>query len=392
MITQAKAIRRAYFNDREAPVTFDTCSNISTIEYDDPKHNKIIKVGRRIKVNHLCKEHDKVPRKPVCVHNKKVAPVLLVRHAKRSKIDQPDTQEDACYNTKGDKTPEQKLLEDEENDTTKDTTMNKRKPAMGVVENIQDKEDDDHETMGNCGKKDNKPKTATPSTQTYINEIGAYKDEDEEDKLKPVIRSFIDTNNSLSNMRSERDIPEKAEVDIKDDTDNNEEYNEGSGDHGTNISIDIDEPTKGAKMSDQVREDIEIESRGTAPRYKVVDDNINDDSRTPKDAIRKDDRLTDKTVDRWYKLVDDNINDDSRTPKDTTRKDDWDAEPTEKAVQAADRSLLDRAGNNVKELNKKMHIVKTWDPKTVFKQNLEETDQGPGKVCSRLILRNLKMS
>ena len=55
--------------------------------------------------------------------------------------------------------------------------------------------------MGNCGKKDNKPKAATPSTQTYINKIGAYKDEDEEDKLKPVIRSFIDTNNSLKGLK-----------------------------------------------------------------------------------------------------------------------------------------------------------------------------------------------
>ena len=143
MITQAKAIRRAYFNDREAPVTFDTCSNISTIEYDDPKHNRIIKVGRRIKINRLCKEHDtskkddiesvlkndpdNAHRKSASVHNKKPAPIIRVRDARKMRSDQTDTHGDSCYNTKGDETSERKPSEDEENNTTTDTTMNKKK-------------------------------------------------------------------------------------------------------------------------------------------------------------------------------------------------------------------------------------------------------------------------
>ena len=58
VITQERTIRRAYFNDRKAPVTFDTCSNISTIEFDNPKRNRIMKVGKRLRMNHLCKEND----------------------------------------------------------------------------------------------------------------------------------------------------------------------------------------------------------------------------------------------------------------------------------------------------------------------------------------------
>ena len=44
---------------------------------------------------------------------------------------------------------------------------------MGVAKDIQNIKDDDHETMGSCGKTNNKPKAATSSTPTYIDEIGA---------------------------------------------------------------------------------------------------------------------------------------------------------------------------------------------------------------------------
>ena len=204
---------------------------------------------------------------------------------------------------------------------------------MGVVEDIQNIDDDDHETMGSCGKTNNKPRAATSSTQTYIDEVCTYKNEDEESKLNPDIRSFIDTSNSLSSIVSERDMPEKPEIDIKDDTNNSEEYNKGSGDHETDDSIDIDDSTRGAKISDPARGEVEVKSRDTSLRDELVDDNINDDSRIPKDTIRKDDR---------------------------------DVKPTEKAIKAADRSLLDNTGNNVEELNKKRHIVRTWDSKTAF--------------------------
>ena len=52
----AKAIARAYVDGKEAPVAIDTCSNISTIEYNDPKHNRIFKVGRRIKYSRICRK------------------------------------------------------------------------------------------------------------------------------------------------------------------------------------------------------------------------------------------------------------------------------------------------------------------------------------------------
>ena len=67
--------------------------------------------------------------------------------------------------------------------------------------------------------------------QIYIDDIEFYKDENDGNKATPDNRSFIDTSNILSNMISERDIPENPEVDIKDNGDNNEESNEGSRDH-----------------------------------------------------------------------------------------------------------------------------------------------------------------
>ena len=64
---------------------------------------------------------------------------------------------------------------------------------------------------------------------------------------------------------------------------------------------------------------------------RSVDDNINNDPRTPRDAIRKGGKQTNKIADWWYKLVDDNINDDSIIPKDAIRKDDWKVKSAGKA-------------------------------------------------------------
>ena len=62
---------------------------------------------------------------------------------------------------------------------------------MEVVEDVQDIEDNNHETMGNCGKMIDTPKAATSSTQTYIDEVGTYKDEDWKSKLKHVNHSSL---------------------------------------------------------------------------------------------------------------------------------------------------------------------------------------------------------
>ena len=58
VITQERTIRRAYFNNRRVPVTIDTCSHISMIESNNPKRNRIMKFGKRLRMNHLCKEND----------------------------------------------------------------------------------------------------------------------------------------------------------------------------------------------------------------------------------------------------------------------------------------------------------------------------------------------
>ena len=58
VITQGRSIRRAYFNNRRVPVSIDTCSLISMIESNNLRTNRIMKFGKKLKVNHLCKEND----------------------------------------------------------------------------------------------------------------------------------------------------------------------------------------------------------------------------------------------------------------------------------------------------------------------------------------------
>ena len=58
MITQERTIKRAYFNDRRAPRTVDTRFYTSATEFDNPKHHKIMKVGKILRMNHLCKKND----------------------------------------------------------------------------------------------------------------------------------------------------------------------------------------------------------------------------------------------------------------------------------------------------------------------------------------------
>ena len=58
VITHERTIRRAYFNNKVAPVTFDTCSHVSMVEFKNPKHTRIMKIGKRMRMNHLCMEND----------------------------------------------------------------------------------------------------------------------------------------------------------------------------------------------------------------------------------------------------------------------------------------------------------------------------------------------
>ena len=115
---------------------------------------------------------------------------------------------------------------------------------------------------------------------------------------------------------------------------------------------------------DAIRKDRKQTDKAIDRKDGLVDDNMCNDPRTPKNAIRKDDKETDKVTDWWYKVVDDNINDDPRFPKDTIIKDNWNVNSAE------------RAGHNAKDLNKERHIMRKWDPKSMFKQNSEKSDQG----------------
>ena len=53
-----ESILRADFNGIRASVMMDTCSTISTIEFNDPTQNRIFKVGKRIKCSRIRKEKD----------------------------------------------------------------------------------------------------------------------------------------------------------------------------------------------------------------------------------------------------------------------------------------------------------------------------------------------
>ena len=58
VITQGRTIKRAYFNNEIAPVTIDTCSHVSMVEFKNPKHTRIMKIGKRLRMNHLCMENN----------------------------------------------------------------------------------------------------------------------------------------------------------------------------------------------------------------------------------------------------------------------------------------------------------------------------------------------
>ena len=51
-------IVKAYFKDGEASVIIDTCSIVSTIEFDDPTRNRIFKVGKKVTSSRFCREND----------------------------------------------------------------------------------------------------------------------------------------------------------------------------------------------------------------------------------------------------------------------------------------------------------------------------------------------
>ena len=179
-----KAIVRAYFNGKEAPVAIDTCSNISTIEYKDPKRNRIFKVERRTKCNRLCREEDasaesrkkgdteitsendpdEVPQEPSSEGDEELASVTYAEETRTRVSEQPIIHGDSCYNIEGNAMPSPNYsvnyenninkasihtLDAGENDMNEGIPMNNEKEATDNIEDNQNIENYDHETNQN---------------------------------------------------------------------------------------------------------------------------------------------------------------------------------------------------------------------------------------------------
>ena len=71
-------------------------------------------------------------------------------------------------------------------------------------------------------------------------------------------------------------------------------------------------------------------------------------------------------------MIDDNIINDRRFPKDTIRRDDRNVN----LAQKADWFRQDSAGHSAQDLNNKRHIMRKWDPKSKIKQDSEKSNQG----------------
>ena len=109
--------------------------------------------------------------------------------------------------------------------------MNNKEEATDNIENNQNIEDNDHETIGRYEKTNSVSESTISkrnSVQIYLDDIVVYEDENDENKATPDNRSFINTSDILSNIMSERFIPEKPEVNITENSGNHNESNEGS--------------------------------------------------------------------------------------------------------------------------------------------------------------------
>ena len=115
-----------------------------------------------------------------------------------------------------------------------DIPMNNKKEATDNIEDNQNIENNDPETIGRYEKTNGESESTISkrnSIQIYLDDIVVYEDENDENKATPDNRSIINTSDILSNIMSERFIPEKPEVNITENSDNNKESNEGSRNH-----------------------------------------------------------------------------------------------------------------------------------------------------------------
>ena len=89
-----------------------------------------------------------------------------------------------------------------------------------------------------------------------------------------------------------------------------------SGDHETDTSGVIDDPRRGARLTDSERKETESGPTDTSPTKGVIDDNMSNDPQNPADSIGKDEKQKDRVINRKNRVVDDNMSNDPRNPAD----------------------------------------------------------------------------
>ena len=173
-----------------------------------------------------------------------------------------------------------------ENEMGENTLVNE-KEAFNNIENDQNIADNDHEIMDRNEETNGILESTTSKmdrVQIYLDDVLFYEDENEE-KATVDNRSFINTSDILSNIMSERSIPKESEINETENSNINTENNDESRNHEADRveknlssnhasskraahseSSNIDDPTRGGKISNTAREEVNREFEGTSPQ------------------------------------------------------------------------------------------------------------------------------
>ena len=132
--------------------------------------------------------------------------------------------------------------------------------ATNSIENDQNRVRSDHEATGRNERIDNVTESAFSEgdgIQIYLDDIIVYEDENKENEANHNDRGFINTDDILDYLMPKRFVPEKSEVNITENSSNNNESNEGSRNHE---SQGVDDPKQGGKTSNTAKRELDIES------------------------------------------------------------------------------------------------------------------------------------
>ena len=126
--------------------------------------------------------------------------------------------------------------------------VSNEKEATNSIENDQNTVGSNHEAIGRNERIDNVTESAFSEgdgIQIYLDDIIVYEDENKENEVNHSDRGFINTDDILDYLMPKRFVPEKSEVNITENSSNNNESNEGSRNHEIQ---GVDDPKQDGKI------------------------------------------------------------------------------------------------------------------------------------------------